>query len=114
LLMDEPFAALDAISRQLMNEELLRLWSKLGQTVVFITHDIDEAVFLADRVLVLGTAPAGLQHELPVALPRPRSQVETRRLPLFHEYSSSLLDKISTAARPASQINPLFLFESTL
>ncbi|MDQ7968864.1 MAG: ABC transporter ATP-binding protein [Oxalicibacterium faecigallinarum] len=114
LLMDEPFAALDAISRQLMNEELLRLWSTLGQTVVFITHDIDEAVFLADRVLVLGTAPAGLQHELPIALPRPRTQIETRRLPLFHEYSTSLLDKISTAARPVAPFIPHFIFESTL
>jgi NitT/TauT family transport system ATP-binding protein len=61
LLMDEPFAALDAISRNTMNEETLRLWSELGQTTIFITHDIDEAVFLADRVVVLGPAPEGIR-----------------------------------------------------
>lgn len=96
LLMDEPFAALDAISRQSMNEELLRLWSTLKQTVVFITHDIDEAVFLADRVVVLGKAPQGVRHTVAVDLPRPRIHRETRRLPQFHEYSSSLMDSIST------------------
>lgn len=98
LLMDEPFAALDAISRNSMNEETLRLWSELGQTVVFITHDIDEAVFLADRVVVLGTAPEGIRSELKIDLPRPRSLRETRKLPLFHEYSSELMDRISSAS----------------
>ncbi|MBJ7312207.1 ABC transporter ATP-binding protein [Rugamonas sp. CCM 8940] len=98
LLMDEPFAALDAISRSSMNEETLRLWSSLGQTVVFITHDIDEAVFLADRVVVLGGAPEGIRSELSIELPRPRSQRATRKLPRFHEYSSALMDCIADAA----------------
>ncbi len=98
LLMDEPFAALDAISRQNMNEELLRLWSSLGQTVVFITHDIDEAVFLADRVIVLGKAPQGVRTSLAIELPRPRLHRETRRLPRFHEYSSCLMDTISSSS----------------
>lgn len=121
LLMDEPFAALDAISRQNMNEELLRLWSSLGQTVVFITHDIDEAVFLADRVVVLGKAPQGVRSSLVIDLPRPRNHRATRRLPQFHEYSSSLMDTISSssAARSSNDVAtenahsfPL-LFEST-
>lgn len=121
LLMDEPFAALDAISRQHMNEELLRLWSTLGQTVVFITHDIDEAVFLADRVVVLGKAPQGVRSALSIDLPRPRIHRKTRRLPQFHEYSSSLMETIS-AASPTSFPNAFasenahsfpLLFEST-
>ncbi|MNR76074.1 Taurine import ATP-binding protein TauB [compost metagenome] len=117
LLMDEPFAALDAISRLSMNEELLRLWSKLGQTVVFITHDIDEAVFLADRVVVLGKAPLGVRRSVEIELPRPRIHRETRRLPQFHEYSSDLMDAISTPSAAAPAVTPAsspLLFESTL
>jgi NitT/TauT family transport system ATP-binding protein len=90
LLMDEPFAALDAITRNDMNEELLRIRSELGQTVLFITHDIEEAVFLADRVVVLGTAPAGIQQVLDINLPQPRRQRETRQLPAFQDYCAQL------------------------
>lgn len=95
LLMDEPFAALDAISRNTLNEETLRLWAELGQTVLFITHDIDEAVFLADRVIVLNIAPGGLHSELAIDLPRPRSNLATRRLPAFLEYRNELMERIS-------------------
>jgi len=101
LLMDEPFAALDAISRTSMNDETLRIWSALGQTVVFITHDIDEAVFLADRVVVLGTAPSGIQSELHIELPRPRHQHETRKLPLFRDYCNALMDRVAAAMQAA-------------
>ena len=101
LLMDEPFAALDAISRQSMNEETLRLWSNLRQTVLFITHDIDEAIFLADRVVVLGAAPEGIRAELTIDLPRPRSQRTTRALPRFHGYSNTLREMISAATQLA-------------
>ena len=101
LLMDEPFAALDAITRNSMNEETLRLWSTLGQTVVFITHDIEEAVFLADRVVVLGTAPEGMQSELVVDLPRPRTHHQTRKLARFHDYRNALMEQISTATQEA-------------
>lgn len=97
LLMDEPFAALDAITRNAMNEETLRLWSELGQTVIFITHDIDEAIFLADRVVVLGIAPEGIRNVIDIDLPRPRSNKETRRLPEFLEYRSALTEHISLA-----------------
>ena len=95
LLMDEPFAALDAISRNSMNEETLRLWAELGQTVLFITHDIDEAVFLADRVIVLNIAPGGIHSELDIHLPRPRSNLKTRRLPAFLDYRNELMERIS-------------------
>jgi NitT/TauT family transport system ATP-binding protein len=97
LLMDEPFAALDAITRNAMNEETLRLWSQLKQTVVFITHDIDEAIFLADRVVVLGIAPEGIRNVLDIDLPRPRSNHETRRLPQFLVYRNALMEQISLA-----------------
>ncbi|BBP59791.1 ABC transporter ATP-binding protein [Pseudomonas sp. St316] len=95
LLMDEPFAALDAISRNSMNEETLRLWAELGQTVLFITHDIDEAVFLADRVVVLNIAPGGIHSELEIHLPRPRSNLQTRRLPAFLDYRNELMTRIA-------------------
>ncbi len=95
LLMDEPFAALDAITRSEMNEETLRLWSSLGQTTLFITHDIEEAVFLADRVIILNLAPGGIHSELEIDLPRPRSNLETRQLPAFLAYRNELLYRIS-------------------
>ncbi|WP_084092903.1 ABC transporter ATP-binding protein [Andreprevotia lacus] len=85
LLMDEPFAALDAITRIKLNEETLRIWSQLRQTVVFITHDIDEALFLADRILVLAPAPGGIAAEFDIALPRPRAAA-TRQLAQFAHY----------------------------
>jgi NitT/TauT family transport system ATP-binding protein len=73
LLMDEPFGALDAITREQMNLELLRMWRQGGQTVVFVTHDITEAVFLADRVLLMSRRPGTMAQEFPVSVPRPRT-----------------------------------------
>jgi NitT/TauT family transport system ATP-binding protein len=72
LLMDEPFGALDALTRGRMQELLLDLWSRLRPTIVFVTHDIDEALFLADRVLVLSARPGRIVEELPVGFERPR------------------------------------------
>lgn len=95
LLMDEPFAALDAISRASLNEEILRLWAQLKQTVLFITHDIDEAIFLADRIVVLNIAPGGIHSEVAINLPRPRSNLETRRLPAFLDYRNDLMTRIA-------------------
>ena len=79
LLMDEPFAALDAITRRLMHVELLRIWSATEKTVVFVTHDVAEAVTLADRVGVMSRGPsARLKAVLPVELPRPRDPSHPR------------------------------------
>jgi NitT/TauT family transport system ATP-binding protein len=100
LLMDEPFAALDAITRRELNEEILGVWHELGQTVVFITHDIDEAVFLADRVVVLGKVPAGIHSELAIDLPRPRTWRETRRQPAFAALGAELMERIEDVSRP--------------
>lgn len=73
LLMDEPFASLDAQTREFMQDELLKIWRRSGKTVLFITHQIDEAVFLADRVFVFGIMPGRLKAEITVPFERPRS-----------------------------------------
>jgi NitT/TauT family transport system ATP-binding protein len=72
LLMDEPFAALDAQTREVMQRELLRIWDQKKKTVVFITHQIDEAIYLADRVVVLGAHPARVRETIDVPFARPR------------------------------------------
>jgi NitT/TauT family transport system ATP-binding protein len=72
LLMDEPFNALDTTSREALQDEVLRLWSQLGQTILFVTHNIEEAAYLADRVIVMGLPPQSLLGELVIDLPRPR------------------------------------------
>jgi len=74
LLLDEPFGALDALTRKELQDWLLGVWREFGRTVVFITHDVEEAVYLADRVIVLGTRPGTVKRELKVDLPRPRRQ----------------------------------------
>lgn len=73
LLMDEPFGALDAQTRLMMQESLLDIWKKFDTTVVFVTHDVDEAVFLADRVLIMSAAPGKIIEDVTIDLPRPRS-----------------------------------------
>ena len=74
LLMDEPFGALDEIRRHQMNEELLRIWSEEQKTVVFITHSLEEAVFLSDKVAVMRPNPGWIVDTIPIDLPRPRTQ----------------------------------------
>ncbi len=78
MLMDEPFGALDAMTRQALQDELLQLAAEQRMTVVFITHDLEEAIYLGDRVFVLGTNPGRIIETVDVDLPRPRSQLETR------------------------------------
>ncbi|MEX1247544.1 MAG: ABC transporter ATP-binding protein [Anaerolineales bacterium] len=72
LLMDEPFGSLDALTRERMGEELLRIWEADHKTIILVTHDINEAIYLADRVLVLSARPAKLKLDLEIGLPRPR------------------------------------------
>ncbi|MFA7204823.1 MAG: ABC transporter ATP-binding protein [Saccharofermentanales bacterium] len=85
ILMDEPFGALDAITREKMNIELLRIWSESKKTVLFITHEISEAVFLSDRVIVLSARPSKMVGSLDIELPRPRP-LEIKATPEFNKY----------------------------
>jgi NitT/TauT family transport system ATP-binding protein len=100
LLMDEPFGALDAQTRELMQEELMRLWERTGKTVVFVTHDIEEAVFLADRVVVLTARPARIREEVKINLPRPRDTAVRKSVQLL-EYRNHIWDLIRSETRPA-------------
>ncbi len=86
VLMDEPFGALDALTREKMNLELLRIWSQAGKTIVFVTHGISEAVFLASRVVVLTAGPARMADNFAVDLPYPRT-LELKTHEAFGEYT---------------------------
>jgi NitT/TauT family transport system ATP-binding protein len=86
ILMDEPFGALDAITREKMNLELIRIWAESKKTVIFITHEIGEAVFLSDRVVVLSARPSRMVAAFDIELERPRT-LEIRTSPRFGEYS---------------------------
>jgi NitT/TauT family transport system ATP-binding protein len=83
LLMDEPFASVDAQTRADLEDLVLEVRERYDVTIVFVTHDIDESVYLSDRIVVLGPSPTTVKEILPVDLPRPRDQVETKELPEF-------------------------------
>ncbi|MDE3077969.1 MAG: ABC transporter ATP-binding protein, partial [Chloroflexota bacterium] len=83
LLMDEPFGALDAQTRAILQDELLRLWGATGATVVFVTHDLDEAIYLSDRVALMSRRPGRLKLAIDVNLPRPRYEYDVRAEPEF-------------------------------
>ena len=89
LLMDEPFGALDEITREKLNLELLRLWRETGKTIVFVTHSIPEAVFLSTRVVVMTPRPGKIERVIPVDLPHPRG-LETRESPRFFEIATEV------------------------
>ena len=86
MLMDEPFAALDAMTKASMQDELLRVRERTGSSFVFVTHDIEEAVYLGDRIAVLKGSPGRIDHIFEVGLPTPRDQLSTRQLPQFLEF----------------------------
>src|SRR5690606_28026846 len=93
LLMDEPFGALDAQTRGMTQELLLKIWEEHKVTVLFVTHDVDEAIFLADRVVVLASRPGRVKKEIQIDLPRPRS-FEIVTDPEFAAYKREILADI--------------------
>lgn len=110
LLMDEPFSALDALTRNVMEDELLRIWSNSRSTVVFVTHDLDEAIALADRVVVSTARPMRVKASYEIPIPRPRSVAEIQSAPGFgelrHRIWSDLRDEVSAAGDPGSAAVP--------
>ena len=100
LLMDEPFGALDAQTRLMMQESLLDIWRQFGTTVLFVTHDVDEAVFLADRVLIMSAAPGRIIRDVKINLPRPRS-TDMASDPEYIKARQFCLDTIKAESRKA-------------
>ena len=98
LLMDEPFAALDAQTREIMQAELMRIWRETQKTVLFVTHQIDEAVYLSDRVLVFTVRPGRLKEEVVIDLPRPR-ELPLKRTPQFIAYVDHIWRSIEEEVR---------------
>jgi NitT/TauT family transport system ATP-binding protein len=96
ILMDEPFGALDAQTRSDMQELLLRVWEESASTVLFVTHDVDEAIYLADHLYILSARPGTIVEDLPVPFPRPRSP-EVRQKPEFHEMQQYVLAALKRA-----------------
>jgi NitT/TauT family transport system ATP-binding protein len=94
LLMDEPFSAVDALTRAGLQELLRGLWRELGLTVVFVTHDVDEGVYLSTRVVALTRAPGTVAADLTIDLPHPRDQIATRALPQYLDYRAHLLAQL--------------------
>jgi NitT/TauT family transport system ATP-binding protein len=97
LLMDEPFASVDAQTRAELEDLLLDVWTRFNVTILLVTHDIDEAVYLADRVILLSAAPTSVTESLTVDLPRPRDQITTKELPEFAHLRTHVFAAVKAA-----------------
>ncbi len=102
LLMDEPFASVDAQTRAELEDLLLDVWERTNLTVMLVTHDIDEAVYLADRVVVLSSSPTRVKETVTVDLPRPRDQIATKELPEFAHLRAHIFASIKEEGRTAA------------
>jgi len=102
LLMDEPFGALDAMTRQTLQDEILQLAAEKQITTIFITHDLEEAIYLGDRVVVLGRSPATVVESVEIELPRPRNQLTTREDGRFLAYRHRLFELLAHECGPQS------------
>jgi len=100
LLMDEPFGSLDALTRLDLEDTLLRLWAELKTTILFITHDIEEAIYLSDRIWVLSRRPSEIVQELQIHFSRPRNQVTTRTEARFMEIRNDIYRQIANRVAP--------------
>lgn len=105
LLLDEPFASVDALTREDLEDLVLRLRHELGITALLVTHDIDEAVYLSDRIFVLGKPPSSVIREVIVDLPRPRNQTETRSDPRFIEIRNGIHELITGRTQEVSELS---------
>jgi NitT/TauT family transport system ATP-binding protein len=103
LLMDEPFGALDEMTRERMNMELLRIWDASGSTIVFVTHSIAEAVFLSTRVIVMSPRPGRISDVIPIDLPQPRTAV-TREEPRFFEHVTRVREALHLGHEADQQV----------
>jgi NitT/TauT family transport system ATP-binding protein len=104
LLMDEPFSALDAQNKLLLQEELLRIWEEHKKTVVFITHSVDEAVLLGDRVMVMTAQPGRLKQFVPVGLARPRNIMDLQGAPEYGELVQRIWSNLRDEVQRAREI----------
>jgi NitT/TauT family transport system ATP-binding protein len=106
LLMDEPFAAVDAQTRETMQDELLTIWEKTGKTIIFVTHSIEEAVGLADRVAVICRSPGSVKEVVDVKLPRPRRIGDVRNTPDFSLISHHVWELLQDKAPEEKELRP--------
>jgi len=93
MLMDEPFGALDALTRRSLQDELLRIWQQFGKTVIFVTHSIEESIYLADRIVVMTYRPGTIKRDLRVTLPRPRDATKAEFTALQRELTELVMEE---------------------
>jgi NitT/TauT family transport system ATP-binding protein len=94
LLMDEPFGAVDAQTREQLQEELLKIWAKTNNTVIFVTHSIDESIYLSDRVIIMQSRPGRIKEEVKIDLPRPRWEGDVKADPRFAELRAAIRESL--------------------
>ncbi len=107
LMMDEPFASVDALTRNHLEDVVQRLWDSSNFSALMVTHDVGEAIYLSDRVLVLSARPSTVLAEIKIDLDRPRSQIETRKTKRFVELVAEVLERVEHAGRQAVGIEDL-------
>jgi len=102
IFMDEPFVGLDVQTRDMLEEDILKIWQETRKTIVFVTHDLAEAITLADRVILMTARPATIKAEYLITLPRPRSAVETKFNPQFMKIQKRIWDDLSREVKSCS------------